>query len=270
MPSRSSPRVIESPQNSLIKQIRRTIRSGELLVDGFVILETPRLVEDALASGSEICKTLVSADANQRARSVIAKLPHDTEVYEIPPGVFSSLASTETAQGILALARAPEWKEADLFHGGAPFVLIVASVQDPGNLGTIVRSAEAFGASGILLTVGTVHPYNAKVVRATAGSLLRVPMLHGLSPDEALAMLSRHRVPIFSSVVEGGLALPELDLTGAAAIAIGSEGAGLPTKLADAGQRFTIPIASSVESLNAGAAAAIVLYEAARQRKFGV
>ncbi|MCZ6750333.1 MAG: RNA methyltransferase, partial [Acidobacteria bacterium] len=160
-------------------------------------------------------------------------------------------------------------REQDLFPSGSPLLLLVTGLQDPGNLGTVLRSAEAFGVTGIILTRSTVSPYNAKVVRATAGAVFRIPMLRNLTAAEAVALLRRRRVRLFSSVVRGGRRLSEIDCAGPMAVAIGSEGAGLPQEISAAGRRLTIPMAAAVESLNAATAAAVILYEIARQRNSG-
>lgn len=266
MPSRTAPRAIDGRHHPLAKELRSISRSGELLSDGLVLLETARMIEDAIGSGVEIAKVFVRRGADKRAAGILAKLSPEAAIYDVASEVFDGLASTETSQGILALVRAPQWEEKDLFRGDASLVLVVAGVQDPGNLGAMIRTAEAFGASGMLLTEGTVSAYNAKAVRATAGSVLRMPMLAGLSVAETIKIIARQSARLYTAVVEQGTPLSEINFDGPLAVAIGSEGAGLPEPLARAGEKFTIPIAPSVESLNAATAAAVVLYEISRQR----
>ncbi len=262
-------RKIAGRHHPLIKQVRGMARAGDLSPDGLVLLETVRLVEEALGSGAAIPQLLVDGKGSPRVRSLLRKLPAETAVCEVSPEVFQGLASTETSQGILALARVPAWREQDLFPSGSPLLLLVAGLQDPGNLGAVLRSAEAFGVTGVMLTRSTVSPYNAKVVRATAGAVFRIPILRNLPASEAVALLRRRRVRLFSSVVRGGRGLPEIDCAGPMAVAIGSEGAGLPQEISAAGRRLTIPMAAAVESLNVATAAAVILYEIARQRNSG-
>ena len=268
-------RVIAGRHHPLVKQVRRMARAADISSDGLVLIETVRLAEEALRSGAAIHKLLICSstggrNSTPRVRSLLKKLRAGTEVCEVASEVFQGLASTETPQGILALARVPSWREQDLFPSGppllSPLVLVVAGLQDPGNLGTVLRSAEAFGVTGVILTRSTVSPCNAKVVRATAGALFRIPMLRGLTAAEAVTLLRRRRVRLFSSVVGGNKRLPDIDFSGPIAVAIGSEGAGLPPEISAAGRRLTIPMAPVVESLNAAAAAAVILYEIARQR----
>ena len=261
-------RKIEGQHHPLAKTIRRMVRSGELAQDGFVLLETVRLMEDALASGVPIPRVLVSTHAVVHLKRLLERLPKDTTVYELSPKVFETLGSTETGQGILGLAEEPRWQEDDLFPPGRPpLILVLARLQDPGNLGTLLRTAEAFGATGVLLTQGTVSPFNAKAIRATAGALFRIPMLRGLPVAAVLAVLRRRRVKLFTSVVAGGTPLPAANLTGPAAVVFGAEGAGAPLEFRAVGEPLTIPLAAPVESLNVASAAAVILYEIARQRE---
>ena len=266
MVSQSSPRMIEGRHHPMAKEIRRIVRSGELLSNGMILLETVRLVEDALNDGVGIPEIFISRDAGDRARGLLEQLSPDTELYEVASGVFESFASVQNNQGIVAFAEAPRWREEDLFASQSAIVLVLAGVQDPGNLGAILRSAEAFAASGIILTEGTVSPYNAKVVRAAAGALLRIPLLYNLTFIDTIKLLAHRRVRLLAGVVEGGTRPSAIDFTAPVAVAVGSEGAGLPKELMAASQAFTIPISSKVESLNVAAATAVILYEIARQR----
>jgi len=146
-------------------------------------------------------------------------------------------------------------------------IMAAAGVQDPGNLGSMLRSAEAFGASGALLLEGTVSPFNAKVLRAAAGSLFRLPVV-AMKASAALAAMRQHQVRLLVTSSHKGTPLPETDLKGPLCIFIGNEGAGVPRQIADAvDAAVVIPHSRDVESLNAGVAAAILLYEAARQRR---
>lgn len=270
MISRSSPRVIEGRHHPLVKDLRRIARSGELLADGFVLLETVRLIEDALRSGVRVAKVFIRHGADARLTDLLRMLATETEIYELPPPVFDTVTTTENSQGILALAAAPQWREKDLFRGDSTLVLVVAGVQDPGNIGTVIRTAEAFHATGVLLTEGTVSPFNAKAVRATAGSLFRMPIMRDINVSNILELLARHGVPLFTSTVSGGGEIGSMDFRGPVAIAIGSEGAGLPEQFASAGRKFTIPVARTLESLNVAAATAVTLYEVACQRAASV
>src|SRR5579885_2059332 len=156
---RTTARVIEGRHHPLIRELRATIRSGELLAGDSILLETTRLIEDALASGAAIRSVLISSGAATAARALLRQFPPRAEIYEVSSQVFSSLGNMESTPGIIALARLPEWHEDELFPVRSAMVVVVAGVQDPGNLGTIIRSAEAFGATGTLMMQGTVSPY---------------------------------------------------------------------------------------------------------------
>ena len=144
-------------------------------------------------------------------------------------------------------------------------MLILDGVQDPGNAGAIVRSAEAFGATGVLFLKGSVSPYNPKTLRASAGSLFRVPALHGVDPAVALALVREHGAALYAATSAGGRPLDQTDLTAASAIVIGSEAHGVGPELSDVARAVSIRT-TGVESLNAAVAASVLLYEARRQR----
>ncbi len=163
----------------------------------------------------------------------------------------------------------PEWKLEQLFRSNA-LVVVLDGLQDPGNAGAIVRAAEAFGATGTLFLKGTVSPFNSKTLRASAGSLFRVPFLFGLDAALARAALQQHRVSLYAAVPAGGdpaVNLDSVDLTGKCGLIIGNEARGVSSDLRSAALDLSIPTVG-VESLNAAVAAGIILYEARRQRAF--
>jgi TrmH family RNA methyltransferase len=175
---------------------------------------------------------------------------------------------TEHPQGVAALVEAPQCKMQAMFPPPprpAPLVVIAAGLQDPGNLGTLVRSAEAFGATGMILLPGTVSLWNAKTLRASSGSAFRLPVL-ALTADVAFTALRDHGVRILAAVARDGYG--ETDLRGPSALLIGNEGSGLPEAwIAQADARVTIPFSGAVESLNAAIAGSVLLYDAMRQRQ---
>jgi TrmH family RNA methyltransferase len=190
-------------------------------------------------------------------------MPGDAEVLIVAEEVFASAATTEHPQGIAALVEAPEFPLPAMF-AGTPLVVIAAGLQDPGNLGTLVRSAEAFGATGMMLLPGTVSLWNAKTLRASSGSAFRLPVL-ALSAEDAFAALREQGIRIFAAVARDGDT--QADLRGPSALLVGNEGAGLPDEwIAQADARVTIPLPGAVESLNAAIAGSVLLYEAMRQR----
>jgi TrmH family RNA methyltransferase len=185
----------------------------------------------------------------------------------LPDVVFQSAAATETPQGVAALVKLKPHKLEELLSAPDPLIIGAAGVQDPGNLGTIIRSAEAFAAAGVLVGAGTVSPFNPKVVRASAGSLFRLPVVE-VEFAALVKMLRERGMKVLATSSHKGRPIHQSDLTRGAAVLIGNEGAGIAREvMRDVDELIAIPHAANVESLNAGVAASIVLYEAARQRQ---
>jgi TrmH family RNA methyltransferase len=218
------------------------------------------LVQEALKSGLTVHTVFVRAGSEAMLQHL---MPGDAEVLIVAEEVFASAVTTEHPQGIAALVEAPEFPLPAMF-AGTPLVVIAAGLQDPGNLGTLVRSAEAFGGTGMMLLPGTVSLWNAKTLRASSGSAFRLPVL-ALSAEDAFAALREQRIRIFAAVARDGDS--QADLRGPSALLVGNEGAGLPDEwIAQADARVTIPLPGAVESLNAAIAGSVLLYEAMRQR----
>jgi TrmH family RNA methyltransferase len=261
-------RPVTSRQNPLVKDLRRAFFEGEPTADGGVAIEGVRIIEEAVRSGLRFQAVFFSESGRKHAARILPQISHQTQALLLPDQIFSSAVSTETPQGVAALVKLKPAKLEDLLDstGGVPLLVAVAGIQDPGNLGTIIRSAEAFGARGVLLGEKTVHPTNPKVVRASAGSAFREPLI-AVKLMEALALMKQHALRVVASSSHKGKPLDQLDLSGPLALLIGNEGAGLPNEvLAQADDLATIPHSSRVESLNAGIAASIMLYEISRQR----
>jgi TrmH family RNA methyltransferase len=185
-------------------------------------------------------------------------------VIVVADALFNTISATESSQGVIALVRPPAWTLDQLFRGQA-LVVVLDGIQDPGNAGTIVRSAEAFGATGVIFVKGTVSPHNPKSLRASAGSLFRVPFVYGMDEELTRVTLAQRRMDAYAAAPRGKKSLQDIDLTRPCALVIGSEGRGVSEKLRAACLDLRIPTLS-VESLNASAAASILLYEARRQR----
>lgn len=256
---------IQSRNHPLLKRIRAIVRSGDLLDSDDVLLETPRLIEDAAASQVRINTLVIREPLHPAVSRLMQELRPETKIVRVPAAAFNSLASTETSAGAVALVEAPQWKTADLLRQPA-LLLIVAGVQDPGNLGTMLRCAEAFGFSGAILTQGTVSPWNAKAFRASAGSALRLPIVRNFSATETVQLLNAHAIKLYTAAVRSGQLPESIDAGASMAIAVGAEAAGLPEELQRASTPLSIPMAPQVDSLNAAAATAIMLYELSRHR----
>ena len=259
---------ISSPQNPLLRALRRALREGEPGEDGTFGVEGPHLVEEALRSRVEVTALVAARSAEARLAEFEARANGRLRSYVVPDRLFRALAQTETPQGLAALVRLPERRLDDCLGQPNALVAVLVGVQDPGNLGTILRSLEAFGGAACLLAENTVSPFNPKAARASAGSLFRVPVFRRLKLDEILRACKRHRLRTVALAPRGDRALGEIDLRGGVALFIGQEASGLPNEiLKQADVVAEIPLAAPVESLNAAMAATLALYEAARQRR---
>ena len=258
---------ISSAANPLLKDVRRAVVRGSLTAQGWCVAETFHLLEEALRSDCEVKYVLVAESVRSAAESHVRRLS-GIKVAVLPDSLFQSLSGTETSQGVMALVKPPVWKLEQLFRG-RPLVVVLDGLQDPGNAGSIVRAAEAFGATGVLFLKGAVSPYNAKTLRASAGSLFRIPFLHLMDPALARAALQQHRVELYAGVPARpgttARSLADVDLAASCGLIIGNESRGVSSELRSAALDLTIPTAG-VESLNAAVAAGILLYEARCQR----
>jgi TrmH family RNA methyltransferase len=261
-------RRIEGRHNALVKELRQAFSRGELTSDGYCAIEGFRILDEAIRSSLRFRAVFFSQSAAARAEKLLSQLGAQVETLLLPDKLFASVVPSDAPQGVAALAR---WKrfslEDVLARSKAGPLLAIAGVQDPGNLGTILRSAEAFGAGGVLLGEGTVSPFNPKVVRASAGSLFRLPVARARLSD-VLGPMKELGVRLVATASHKGTPLDQADLSGPLAIFIGSEGAGLSCDLIkEVDEAVAIPQASQVESLNVGVATSIVLYEIMRQKR---
>ena len=261
-------RRIEGRHNALVKELRRAFASGELTPDGYCAVEGVRILEEAIRSGLKFRAVFFRASAENKAQRLLPQIAAYVETLLLPDKLFASAVPSETPQGVAALVRCKTFTLEDvLAKAQAGPLLAIAGLQDPGNLGTILRSAEAFAVGGVLLGEGTVSSFNSKVIRASAGSVFRLPMVQRKLP-EVLGQLREHGLRLIATSSHKGTSLDQAKLTGPLAVFIGSEGAGLPRDLLpEMDEVVAIPHSPSVESLNAGVAASIVLYEAARQKR---
>jgi TrmH family RNA methyltransferase len=259
------PETITSAANPLLKDVRRAIARGGLTDEGWCVAETFHLLEEALRSDCDV-KAILAAESVRSAAEAHVRGLRGVKVVVTPDALLQSVSGTETTQGVVALVKPPAWKLEQLF-GGCPLVVILDGLQDPGNCGTIVRAAEAFGASGVLFLKGSASPFNSKTLRASAGSLFRVPFLHGLDAALARAALQQNHVELYAGVPAqpGTRSLADVDLTGRCGLIVGNEARGVGHELRSASLDVAIPTVG-VESLNAAVAAGILLYEARRQK----
>ncbi|HEY6765210.1 MAG TPA: RNA methyltransferase [Candidatus Sulfotelmatobacter sp.] len=265
-------RRIEGRHNPLVKELRQAFARGERTEKGDCAIDGLRIVEEAVRSGLKFRAVFFRESAQDMAERLLPQIGSNVETLLLPDKLFDSVVPSESPQGVAAFVSIKPFSLDDLLDRiqVGPIIVLVG-LQDPGNLGTIFRSAEAFGSAGLVLGEGTVNPFNSKVVRAAAGSLFRLPFVVAKSAgglDKVCGDLLAKKFRLVATSSHKGQLLSEAKLTGSLAIFLGSEGSGLPRALIGKMQEtLAIPHAAQVESLNAGVAGSIVLYEAARQRK---
>jgi TrmH family RNA methyltransferase len=265
-------RRIEGRHNALVKQLRLAFSRAERTDEGDCAVEGTRIVEEAIRSRLRFRAVFFRESAQDRVDRLLPQIGAHVETLLLPDKLFDSVVPSETPQGVAALVRLKEFSLDDILERvQVGPIVILAGLQDPGNLGTILRSAEGFGSAGAVLGEGTVSPFNSKVIRASAGSVFRLALIAARSAsamDEVVTGLRAKSVRLIATSSHKGTPLDQANLTGPVAIFIGSEGSGLPRGLmAQVDETVAIPHTPQVESLNAGVAGSIVLYEAARQRK---
>jgi len=260
---------ISSLDNERLRWLRRLVGDRKLRRrEGLWVAEGVRLAEEVVASGLAprlwVWEAGWEAKGPREARLAAGVAQRGEAQMRTRRGLLRELTTTHTPQGIWVAFAAPTFQTADFGAENGP-VVVLDQLQDPGNLGTIARVALGAGAAGLALTPGTADPSNPKALRASAGALLRLPVV---KIDAAAEWLGSLRLPVLSTSGVGGTPYESLELGGKFALLLGQEGAGLSPELAAlATAHVTIPMAGGLESLNVASAAAVLLFEAARQRR---
>jgi TrmH family RNA methyltransferase len=267
MDSVASNYVIRSRQNAGVKALRQAFANNGRIDGSRVAIEGEHLLEEAIRSGLIFEQVFVREDSLPHFRSLwntrsSAALP---PLHILAPDIFDGAVATEAPQGIAAFVRMPIQSLGDVWSVPSPLLLVLEGIQDPGNLGTILRAAEAFGTRAVFALPGTASPWNLKAVRASAGSVFRLPVFP--TSLAGLAELQNHNVRLCAAVARDGATPEEIPWSSSIALCVGNEGRGLTKELlSQATDRVTIRSSGAVESLNAAVAASILLYEAARHR----
>src|SRR5712671_1924657 len=260
-------RRVSGHHNPRLKELRQAFRRGELTSAGECAIEGVKLVEEAIRSGQRLTEIFFSESARPLAEKFLPQIGARVEILLVPDSLFKSIVPSDAPQGVAALMKIRVLSADQLLQrSDVGPVIVAAGLQDPGNLGTILRSAEAFGAAGAFFTEGTVSPYNSKVLRGSAGSIFRLPVVQ-ITSATLIPLLHQRGARLVATSSHQGTPLPEATWTLPLAIFIGNEGAGLSREvLHQMDETVVIRQAAQVESLNAGVAASIVLYEWARGR----
>lgn len=253
---------LTSTKNPLLQEIRRAAAGGRATEEGLIAVEGPHLLEEAMRGEWAIARIFVTPEGRKRHADLLQAA--ECEVVDVSARAFASTAATETSQEVLALVHPRDWVWDDLTRGSA-LVVILDGVQDPGNAGTIVRSAEAFGATGLVFLTGCARVANGKFLRATAGSVFRLPFLEGMANADLVRHVRASKLKFYALTPSSGARITEVDLRASCALAVGSEGAGVSSEILSEAQPVSIP-STAVESLNAAVACSIGLFMAQQQR----
>lgn len=264
-----------SLHNPRIKYIRRLANHRFRDKEKKFLVEGIRFVEEILASGWPVEMLVYSKKINDnpRVKNILeTAAARRVSMFEVEDDIFGELAETSTPQGIIAVATQRRYTPDDLTisEGDTALLVLVDGVQDPGNLGAIVRSADAAGAGGVVLLKGTADIYNPKALRATMGSIFHLPVIQGAAADDVIPYLSRRGIKIVAGDPRASRVLFEVDFKVPCAIAVGGEAGGIGDLIKESVDELArIPMPGRAESLNVAISAGIMLYEALRQRGAG-
>ncbi|MBQ5951016.1 MAG: RNA methyltransferase [Lachnospiraceae bacterium] len=255
--------MITSTKNPAVAEVRELVRRARARREsGTYIVEGRRMVSE-VPPERFVRGFVTEAFLERCGTAALGGLPYDT----VTDAVMDAMADTVTPQGILAIVRMHDVRPEDLPGDGAPLYLVLEGISDPGNMGTLLRTAEGAGASAVVLAGDCADPYQPKAVRSSMGSLLRMPVCRMGDGAQAAALLQKKGVRCFGAALEGSVPYTEAAYTGPAALFVGSEAHGLARETVAAMDACVrIPMEGKVESLNAAVAGAVLLYEAKRQR----
>ena len=265
---------IRSSHNSLLKLAASLKIKKHRDDNSLFVVEGVRLVEEATQAGWEIMAAISTSKAykQERVQGIVKQLTERScRIAVIEEELYAKITDTEQPQGIMALVRKKETRLEEIVNSTSPLLAILDGVQDPGNVGSLIRTADAAGCTAVVLTAGCADVYGGKVVRATMGSLFHLPVVSNVTVTELVDWLHDNHISLAATALSSSNLYHEVDLRGSVAIVLGNEGAGVSVELLSrAEQRLHIPIHGQAESLNVAAAAAIIFYEAARQRRMAL
>lgn len=260
--------VIKSKDNKLLKHFRKLKikkcrqESNEFMIEGI------RIIEEAVSAGAGIKYCLCSEELDgDRVKSLLKGMKDkNIKIYMVDSKLINDICDTENPQGIVAVIEKKKYEEEELFKN-SDYLVVVDRIQDPGNLGTIIRTADAAGAHGIIISDGTVDPYSPKVLRSTMGSIFHVPVIFATDMIKAIDMLKARDFSVYVSSLEGSVPYHEEDYTGKTVIVIGNEANGVSSSIIHRADRLIkILMPGKAESLNAGIAGGILMFEVVKQR----
>jgi TrmH family RNA methyltransferase len=260
---------IQSGQNAAIKDIKALHLKKNRDSKGFYFVEGIRFVNDAIDNGQQIERVIISEklESLHGGSQLIERVKGCcSDCAMVPDKLFGEISDTQTPQGILAVLKKKEYDLNRVINEGSSVVLLDC-LQDPGNVGTIIRTADAAGISGVLMSKGCVDLYSPKVLRSTMGSIFHLPIFEGLQISETIRLLKNCQYKVVASHLSGRSNYFQEDMTGRCAIIVGNEANGITEETAEMADRLVkIPMPGRAESLNASVAASVMIYEVVRQK----
>lgn len=263
---------ITSSQNKMVKLASSLSQKKYRDETGFFLLEGIRLVEEAALAGwsLECCMVTAEARSKERVVQILNQLnTQNVKLLQLSDEIFNKLTETQQPQGIMAIAHKKDYTLADVLESKElPLIAILESIQDPGNVGALIRTADAAGCSGVILTKGCADIYSGKTVRATMGSLFHLPVVSGVEGNEVINALKLNKIALFATSLATRNLYHDVNMNRPSAIVFGNEGSGVRAEILQAADELMyIPIFGKAESLNVSASAAVILFEAMRQRQ---
>jgi TrmH family RNA methyltransferase len=261
---------LTSKDNPILKTIRGISTGSPKASELLVAIEGVRILEEAVLSGSKIETVVISEHfgKDSRERNLLDSWQSaKVRIYRIKESLFKSLSSVQTPQGAIALAQVPQKTLAEVVLGKNALILCACGLQDPGNLGTLIRTAKAAGADMVCTTNGTVSARNSKALRSSAGTLFRIPVVEHIETTEFLAYCRKNRIRVYRTDSKQGIEYTKSDFVTPCALLLGNEGSGIPEAEFAGIPSIHIPMSENTESLNVAIAGAIILFEASRQRR---
>jgi len=260
--------IISSKDNRIIKEAASLADKKHRDELGEYLLEGPNIVKEAMQQGGRVRFIFIKAGAESAEINEIISMAEERNLaaYELTSDAFAKVTQTDTPQSVAAVFEKRQMQADEFFNlVGDGNVLVLDRLQDPGNVGTILRSAEAFGFKGVISMKGTADVYQPKIVRAAAGSILRLPLLFASEAEEAEKLLEKHGKTVLVASMEGE-SISKTDISSGIAVIIGNEGNGPSEAFRRNAGTISIPMSGQTESLNAAIAASIIMYESQRQR----
>lgn len=261
---------ITSSSNPTIKEVKSLYRKKERWAKKSFLVEGIKIVEECIDNNYPLSNIIFSHELRSISggEGLWQKIRTYDQLIKVPDRLYREISDMENPQGVMAIAIFKQNSIEEIYDKGNPFLLLLDQIQDPGNMGTIIRTADAFGIDGIIVTEGCVDIYNPKVVRSTMGSIFRVPIYHTLEGRKIIEELKKKNLKIYSTSLKGDRFIQDVDFNRPSLLIIGNESKGVSHSLEVlADNLIKIPMIGAAESLNAAIASSIIMYEAVRQRR---